>query len=66
MRQPLSSVSYHVRVLEKFGALKVAREEKRRGAVEHFYEPTEVVTGTLWALAAIGLRPPLAEGEPIC
>lgn len=64
MRQPLSSVSYHVRELAKLGALEIVEEEQRRGAVEHFYEPTALVTGTLWALAAMGLRPPLAEGEP--
>jgi len=64
MKQPLSSVSYHVRELAKLGALEIAEEEQRRGAVEHFYEPTELVAGTLWALAAMGLRPLLAEGEP--
>lgn len=64
MQQRLSSVSYHVRELATLGALEIVEEEKRRGAVEHFYEPTELVTGTIWALAAIGLRPPLAKGEP--
>ena len=64
MRQPLSSVSYHVRELAKLGALELVEEEQRRGSVEHFYEPIELVTGTVWALAAMGLRPPLAEGEP--
>lgn len=64
MRQPLSSVSYHVRELAKLGAVELVEEEQRRGSVEHFYEPTELVTGTVWALAAMGLRPPLAEGEP--
>lgn len=64
MRQPLSSVSYHVRELAKLGAVEIAEEEQRRGAVEHFYEVTPLVTETVWALAAMGLRPPLAEGEP--
>ncbi|MGN6586167.1 MAG: hypothetical protein ACTHKT_01685 [Solirubrobacterales bacterium] len=64
MRQPLSSVSYHVRELAKLGAVELVEEEQRRGSVEHFYEPTELVTETVWALAAMGLRPPLAEGEP--
>lgn len=64
MRQPLSSVSYHVRELAKLGALEIAEEEQRRGAVEHFYVVTPLVTESVWALAAIGLRPPLAEGEP--
>lgn len=64
MRQPLSSVSYHVRALAELGALEIAEEEQRRGAVEHFYEVTPLVTDTVWALAAMDLRPPLAEGEP--
>lgn len=64
MRQPLSSVSYHVRELAKLGALEIAEEEQRRGAVEHFYVVTPLVTESVWALAAMGLRPPLAEGEP--
>lgn len=64
MRQPLSGVSYHVRELAKLGALEIAEEEQRRGAVEHFYVATPLATETMWALAAIGLRPPLAEGEP--
>jgi hypothetical protein len=64
MRQPLSSVSYHVRELAKLGAVEIAEEEQRRGAVEHFYVVTPLVTESVWALAAIGLRPPLAEGEP--
>jgi tetratricopeptide (TPR) repeat protein len=34
MRQPLSSVSYHVRELAKLGALEIAEEEQRRGAGE--------------------------------
>jgi hypothetical protein len=64
MRQSLSSVSYHVRELAKLGALEIAEEEQRRGAVEHFYVVTPLVTESVWALAAMGLRPPLAEGEP--
>jgi hypothetical protein len=64
MRQPLSGVSYHVRELAKLGALEIAEEEQRRGAVEHFYVVTPLVTESVWALAAMGLRPPLAEGEP--
>lgn len=64
MRQPLSRVSYHVRELAKLGAVEISGEEQRRGAVEHFYKVTPLVTETVWALAAMGLRPPLAEGEP--
>ncbi|MGN6257929.1 MAG: helix-turn-helix domain-containing protein [Solirubrobacterales bacterium] len=63
-RKPLSSVSYHVRELAKLGALEIVEEEQRRGAVVHFYVVTPLVTESVWALAAMGLRPPLADGEP--
>lgn len=34
----LSNVSYHVRVLETLGLIKLVRSRPVRGAVEHFYE----------------------------
>lgn len=34
---PLSAVSYHVRVLEKYGAIRLVDERQVRGALEHFY-----------------------------
>jgi DNA-binding transcriptional ArsR family regulator len=39
--ESLNLVSYHVRLLEKHGALKVVRTEPRRGALEHFYSLTK-------------------------
>lgn len=44
--------------------MEITEEEQRRGAVEHFYVVTPLVTESVWALAAMGLRPLLAEGEP--
>jgi DNA-binding transcriptional ArsR family regulator len=38
--QPVSNVSYHVRVLQKAGCVRLLRTEQRRGALEHFYEAT--------------------------
>jgi DNA-binding transcriptional ArsR family regulator len=35
--EPLSTVSYHVRVLNRCGALHQVRKQPVRGAVEHFY-----------------------------
>lgn len=35
--QPLSSVSYHVRVLVKCGVLELVRTEQVRGSTQHFY-----------------------------
>lgn len=54
-RQPLSSVSYHVRQLAEAGAVVLADERQVRGAVQHFYEPAPVVRETPWVLATLGL-----------
>lgn len=35
--QPLSNVSYHVRVLADCGAVKLVRTRRIRGATQHFY-----------------------------
>jgi hypothetical protein len=51
----LSSVSYHMRTLGDYGALEVAGEEPRRGAVVHFYRPSKLARETPWVLGAIGL-----------
>lgn len=39
----LSQVSYHVKVLKDFELIELAKEEPRRGAVEHFYRAVERV-----------------------
>jgi DNA-binding transcriptional ArsR family regulator len=49
----LSSVSYHMRTLAKFGALEITREETRCGSVAHFYEPSELVRKTPWVMDAL-------------
>jgi DNA-binding transcriptional ArsR family regulator len=38
--QPLSKVSYHFRVLEKFDCAEIVKTAQRRGSVEHFYRGT--------------------------
>jgi DNA-binding transcriptional ArsR family regulator len=58
----LSNVSYHMRTLAEFGALEIAAEEPRRGAVVHFYKPTELVQKTPWVIDVLNL-PPLSEEE---
>lgn len=35
--QPLSNLSYHVRVLVDCGALKLVRTQQVRGSTQHFY-----------------------------
>jgi DNA-binding transcriptional ArsR family regulator len=48
---PLGNVSYHVRVLERAGLLKLARTRQRRGAVEHYYRAAGHlrITDKAWA-----------------
>lgn len=37
LQQPLSNVSYHVRVLTKRGAVTLVKTKPARGSVQHFY-----------------------------
>lgn len=48
---PLGNVSYHVRVLERVGLLKLERTRQRRGAVEHYYRAVGRlrITNEAWA-----------------
>jgi DNA-binding transcriptional ArsR family regulator len=48
---PLGNVSYHVRVLERAGLLKLARTRQRRGAIEHYYRAAGRlrITDRAWA-----------------
>jgi DNA-binding transcriptional ArsR family regulator len=48
--EPLSNVSYHVRVLEECGAIELAHTAPVRGSVEHFYT---FAVDAKWALAAL-------------
>lgn len=54
--EPLSNVSYHVRVLRDKGALEFAETRPVRGSLQHFYRPAELVTKTPWVLATLGLE----------
>lgn len=49
----LGLVSYHVRTLERLGVIKLAREARRRGAIEHYYRVVERarITDRAWASA---------------
>lgn len=40
LREDLSSVSYHVKVLRELDCIELVRTEPRRGATEHFYKAT--------------------------
>jgi DNA-binding transcriptional ArsR family regulator len=52
LRQPLSNVSYHVRVLADCGAVTLVDTAPVRGSMQHFYS---TAIEEPWALAALGL-----------
>jgi DNA-binding transcriptional ArsR family regulator len=52
LRQPLSNVSYHVRVLADCGAVTLVDTAPVRGSMQHFYSPA---IEEPWALAVLGL-----------
>ncbi len=63
LKEPLSNVSYHVRVLADCGAAALVDTMPVRGSMQHFYSPT---IDEPWALAVLGLSEggePTAGGE---
>lgn len=61
--EPLSNVSYHVRVLADCGAVTLVDTTPVRGSMQHFYSPT---IDAPWALAVLGLSEndePTSGGE---
>jgi DNA-binding transcriptional ArsR family regulator len=50
--EPLSNVSYHVRILAKSGAVKLVDTQPVRGSIQHFYAMT---IDEPWVLAALGM-----------
>jgi DNA-binding transcriptional ArsR family regulator len=51
--QPLSNVSYHVRVLADRGAMTLVETKPARGSIEHFYR---VAVKAPWAWQILGLE----------
>lgn len=58
LKEPLSNVSYHFRVLADCGAVALVGQTPVRGSMQHFYSPT---IDEPWALAVLGLS---ENGEP--
>jgi DNA-binding transcriptional ArsR family regulator len=56
LEEPLSRLSYHVRILAECGALELTRTKQVRGSTQHFYRP---VVEAPWARKAleVGDRP---------
>jgi DNA-binding transcriptional ArsR family regulator len=52
LREPLSNVSYHVRVLADCGVVTLVDTTPVRGSMQHFYSPR---IDEPWALAVLGL-----------
>lgn len=52
LSQPLSNVSYHVRVLVQSEAVKLVRTKPARGSIQHFYRSTVQAP---WAQEVLGL-----------
>jgi DNA-binding transcriptional ArsR family regulator len=52
LEEPLSNVSYHVRVLAECGVVELVRTRQVRGSMQHFYRST-LEAG--WARFAVGL-----------
>lgn len=52
LREPLSNVSYHVRVLADCGTVALVGTTPVRGSMQHFYSPR---IDEPWVLAVLGL-----------
>lgn len=52
LKEPLSNVSYHVRVLADCAAVALVDQKPVRGSMQHFYSPTVEAP---WALAVLGV-----------
>jgi DNA-binding transcriptional ArsR family regulator len=51
--QPLSRLSYHVRVLAQSGAVELVRTRQIRGSTQHFYR---AAVKAAWAHTALGIE----------
>jgi DNA-binding transcriptional ArsR family regulator len=57
LEEPLSALSYHVRVLAECGAIKLVRTKQIRGSTQHFYR---AAVRAQWARTALRTT----EGRP--
>jgi DNA-binding transcriptional ArsR family regulator len=54
--ESLSLVSYHVRKLAEFKAVRIAAHRPVRGSLQHFYLPTRHVKDSQLVRMALGIR----------
>lgn len=57
LTEPLSALSYHVRVLAECEAVKLVRTRRIRGSTQHFYRPVIKLEWARLALEAPEPRP---------
>jgi hypothetical protein len=55
LHQPLSNVSYHVRVLADCKAITLVDTKPVRGSMQHFYRPDPAFIGQPWVASVLGL-----------
>lgn len=53
--EPLSNVSYHVRVLAECGAITLVSTKPVRGSMQHFYRPSAMFIELPWIADVLGL-----------
>ncbi len=61
LREPLSNVSYHLRVLADCDSVTLVDTEPVRGSVQHFYVPA---IEQPWALAVLGVETEGDDSKP--
>lgn len=61
--EPLGVVSYHVRMLRDYGMIELTRTEPRRGALQHYYQRTDLAETVLARVAPLINLPPRKAGE---
>ena len=57
LEQPLSNVSYHVRVLADCDAINLVDTRPVRGSVQHFYRSDPAFMGQAWVRGVLGIGP---------
>jgi DNA-binding transcriptional ArsR family regulator len=61
LAEPLSALSYHVRVLAECKAVELKRTKQIRGSTQHFYRPA---VKAAWARSALRSEEEAKKGRP--
>lgn len=66
MDEPLGVVAYHVRMMRDYGLLRETRTEPKRGALQHYYQRTELadqLLALLLPMLAVPARGRTGKGQ---